>query len=46
MEMTADDMPVDLIIHTPGGLVLAAEQIASALMAHPGRVRVFVPHYR
>lgn len=45
VEMTADDMPIDLIVHTPGGLVLAAEQIASALTAHSGRVKVFVPHY-
>ena len=30
--MTADDVPIDLIVHTPGGLVLAAEQIALALV--------------
>jgi len=39
------DSPIDLIIHTPGGLVLAADQIARALRRHPGRVTVFVPHY-
>ncbi len=39
------DCPVDLIIHTPGGLVLAAGQIAQALRRHPGKVTVFVPHY-
>jgi ClpP class serine protease len=38
-------MPIDLILHTPGGLVLAAEQIANALRAHQARVTVFVPHY-
>src|ERR1700704_1704056 len=38
-------MPIDLVLHTPGGLVLAAEQIASALRRHPGAVNVFVPHY-
>ncbi len=37
--------PIDLIIHTPGGLVLAAGQIADALRRHPGKVTVFVPHY-
>lgn len=37
--------PIDLIIHTPGGLVLAAGQIAQALHRHPGKVTVFVPHY-
>ncbi len=42
---TADDVPIDLVLHTPGGLVLAAEQIALALAAHPARVRVMVPHY-
>ncbi len=40
IEMTADDVPLDLVLHTPGGLVLAAEQIASALADHPGRVTV------
>ncbi len=38
-------MPIDLILHTPGGLVLAAEQIALALLRHPAKVTVFVPHY-
>lgn len=42
---TPPEMPIDLIMHTPGGLVLAAGQIAYALNAHPGRVTVFVPHY-
>ena len=37
--------PIDLIVHTPGGLVLAAGQIAHALKRHRARVTVFVPHY-
>lgn len=37
--------PLDVILHTPGGLVLAAEQIAMALARHGGPVTVFVPHY-
>lgn len=45
IRLTPDDMPIDLILHTPGGLVLAAEQIAFALRNHPARVTVFVPHY-
>ncbi len=45
IRLTPDDMPIDLILHTPGGLVLAAEQIALALRGHPARVTVFVPHY-
>lgn len=45
IRMTADDMPIDIILHTPGGLVIAAEQIAMALARHKGKVTVFVPHY-
>ncbi len=45
IKLTPPDMPIDLIIHTPGGLVLAAEQIARALCRHKGKVTVFVPHY-
>jgi len=39
------DKPIDLIIHTPGGLVLAASQIAMALKQHPKETRVIIPHY-
>jgi len=42
---TPPDQPIDLILHTPGGLVLAAEQIAHALVERPGKVTVIVPHY-
>ena len=45
IRMTPDDRPIDLILHTPGGLVLAAEQIAHAVRDHPARVTVLVPHY-
>ncbi len=45
IKLTDPNMPIDLIIHTPGGLVLAAKQIAMALKRHPGKVTVFVPHY-
>jgi len=43
--MTDPDVPVDLVLHTPGGLVLAATQIARAIHARKGKVTVFVPHY-
>ena len=45
IQLTDPDMPIDLIVHTPGGLVLAAAQIANALRRHRGRVTVFVPHH-
>ncbi len=45
IRLTPPEMPIDLILHTPGGLVLAAEQIARALRERPGKVTVFVPHY-
>jgi ClpP class serine protease len=45
IRLTAPEVPIDLILHTPGGLVLATEQIAHALAAHPAPVTVFVPHY-
>jgi ClpP class serine protease len=45
IRLTPADMPIDFVVHTPGGLVLAAEQIAFALKRHKGEVTVFVPHY-
>jgi len=45
IRLTPDDTPIDLIIHTPGGIALAATQIAFALDAHPARKTVMVPHY-
>ena len=45
IQMTDDDVPLDIVLHTPGGLVLAAMQIARAVREHKGKVTVFVPHY-
>jgi ClpP class serine protease len=45
IKLTNPQVPIDLILHTPGGLVLASAQIAAALSKHPGKVTVFVPHY-
>jgi ClpP class serine protease len=45
IRFTPKDMPIDLVLHTPGGLVLATEQIANALKNHPAKVTVLIPHY-
>ncbi|MGE5599837.1 MAG: SDH family Clp fold serine proteinase, partial [Bacteroidota bacterium] len=45
IHLTAPEVPLDIILHTPGGLVLAALQIARAIRRHPGKVTVHVPHY-
>jgi ClpP class serine protease len=45
IRLTPREMPIDLILHTPGGLVLATQQIAAALKSHPAKVTVIVPHY-
>ncbi|HHS88764.1 MAG TPA: hypothetical protein ENJ26_00170 [Rhodobacteraceae bacterium] len=42
---TDNNRPIDMILHTPGGMVIAATQIARAVKAHPGKVTVFVPHF-
>lgn len=45
IKLTDPNIPIDLILHTPGGLVLAAGQVAQALCRRPSKVTVFVPHY-
>jgi len=45
IRLTDENVPIDMVLHTPGGLVLAAEQIACALCRHKANVTVFVPHY-
>jgi ClpP class serine protease len=45
IDMTDPEIPLDLVLHTPGGLVLAATQIARAVLKHKGKVTVFVPHH-
>ncbi len=42
---TPPDQPIALLLHTPGGLVLAATQIAYALKRHPAKKVVIIPHY-
>ncbi len=45
VQLTDKSVPIDMILHTSGGLVLAAQQIARALASHSATVTVFVPHY-
>src|SRR3977135_3253464 len=45
IQMTDDEVPLDLVLHTPGGLVLAALHIAKGIRDHKSKVTVFVPHY-
>jgi ClpP class serine protease len=42
---TPPNQPLELVLHTPGGLVLSSLQIARAVKAHKGRKTVFVPHF-
>ena len=44
IQLTDPKVPLDLVLHTPGGMVIAATQIARAVKQHPGKVTVFVPH--
>jgi ClpP class serine protease len=36
---------IEIVLHTPGGMVIAARQIAAALADHDGKVTAVVPHY-
>src|SRR3979490_231953 len=45
IHLTDPDVPLDIVLHTPGGLVLAALQIARAITRQKGKVTAFVPHY-
>lgn len=45
IQMTDPNIPIDLVLHTPGGLVLASYQIAHAIQHRPGKVTVHVPHF-
>jgi ClpP class serine protease len=45
IHMTDPDLPIDLVLHTPGGLVVASYQIANAIKNRLGKVTVHVPHY-
>ena len=45
IHLTDPAVPLDIVLHTPGGLVLAALQIARAIHKHQGKVTAFIPHY-
>jgi ClpP class serine protease len=45
IQLTDQEVPLDIVLHTPSGLVLAASQIARAVRDHKATVTVFVPHY-
>ncbi len=45
LEETPKEKDIDLVLHTPGGLVLAATQIARAIRRRKGKTRVIVPHH-
>lgn len=45
IKSTPDDTPIDIVLHTPGGLVIASMQIARAIEAHRAKVTMFVPIY-
>ena len=45
IRLTPKDVPIDLVLHTPGGLVLASTQIAKALKDHLAKTTVIIPHY-
>jgi len=45
IEATDPEVDIELVLHTPGGLALAAFQIARAMTKRQGKVRVVVPHY-
>jgi ClpP class serine protease len=45
IHLTEPAVPLDIVLHTPGGLVLAALQVARAINKHQGKVTAFVPHY-
>jgi ClpP class serine protease len=45
IQLTDDEVPLDIVLHTPGGLVLAAVQIARAVRGRKAKVTVFVPHH-
>jgi ClpP class serine protease len=44
IHMTDDEVPLDIVLHTPGGIVVAALQVARSIHEHKAKVSVFVPH--
>jgi ClpP class serine protease len=44
IQETDPTTPIDIVLHTPGGMVIASMQIADALRRHPAPVTALVPH--
>ena len=44
LRAAGSDAPVDIILHTPGGVLHAAQQILHALKHHRGRKTAFIPY--
>lgn len=42
---TPSDKPIDLVLHTPGGLSIASQQIVRALLNHEAEINAYVPHH-
>lgn len=45
LQNTGPNQPLDIILHTRGGLSLAGMQISRALKAHKGKKTAYVPYY-
>jgi ClpP class serine protease len=45
IRLTDEEVPLDIVLHTPGGLIMPATQIARAVRDRKSKVTVFVPHY-
>src|SRR3954471_24664330 len=45
INQTPAERSIEIVLHTPGGMVIAARQIATALADHDGHVTAVVPHY-
>lgn len=45
IRLTDEKVPLDIVLHTPGGLVLPTLQMARAIQTRTTKVTVFVPHY-
>ncbi|PSN88659.1 hypothetical protein B9Q00_04700 [Candidatus Marsarchaeota G1 archaeon OSP_C] len=45
IRMAPEGTSITLVMHTPGGIALAASQIAFALSSHKGKKTVIVPHF-
>ncbi len=45
IDLTAKDLPIDIVLHVPEGVAIEALQIARAIRRHEAEVTVIVPHF-